>query len=84
MIEELRAGWWADSHDVEAISKLFLDTAVCGDARLQSFQPDIVKIAQYERKPIAQRYAALLHSIAATARSGHAALNAVKSARETR
>ena len=84
MIEDLRAGWWADSHDVEAISRLFLDTAVCGDARLQSFQPDTVKIAQYERKPIAQRYAALLHSIAAFALSGQAALNPVKSARETR
>ncbi len=69
MIEDLRAGWWADSHDVEAIRKLFLETAVCGDSRLQSFQPDTAKIAQYERKPIAQRYAALLHSIVASVRA---------------
>jgi glycosyltransferase involved in cell wall biosynthesis len=72
MIEDLRAGWWADSQDVEAISKLFRDTAVCGDARLQSFEPDAAKIARYERKPIAQRYAALLHSITAFAHARHA------------
>lgn len=70
MLEELRAGWWADSHDADAIRRLFLETAQNGDARIKSFAPDTDKIAQYERKPIAQRYAALLHSIAASARSG--------------
>ena len=84
MIEELRAGWWAANDDVEAITKLFLDTALCGDSRLRSFQPDSAKIAQYERKPIAQRYAALLHSIAASARSEHVALKDAQSVRETR
>jgi glycosyltransferase involved in cell wall biosynthesis len=72
MLEDLGAGWWANSQDVEAIRQLFLDTAVCGDARLQLFQPDTVKIAQYERKPIAQRYAALLHSIATSVQTRHA------------
>jgi hypothetical protein len=27
LLEELRAGWWADSHDVAAIRQLFLDAA---------------------------------------------------------
>jgi Glycosyltransferase len=65
MVEDLNAGWWADSQDVEAIRKLFLETASCGEARLRTFKPNDMKIAQYERRPIAQRYAALLHSIAA-------------------
>ncbi len=72
MLEDLRAGWWAGSQDIDSIRKLFIETAACGDARIRNFKPDTEKIAQYERKPIAQRYAALLHSIAASARSGSA------------
>ena len=69
MLEDLHAGWWVDSKNVEAIRQLFLETAAAGDTRLKSFQPDAAKIALYERKPIAQRYAALLHSIAASVRT---------------
>jgi glycosyltransferase involved in cell wall biosynthesis len=72
LLEELRTGWWADSHDVEAMRRLFIETADCGDARLGSFQPDTEKIAQFERKPIAQRYAALLRSIVTTAHAAAA------------
>jgi hypothetical protein len=64
LLEELRAGWWVDSHDVEAIRQLFIDTATGGNSRLASNQPDIAKIAQYERKILAKHYAGLLHSIA--------------------
>jgi hypothetical protein len=64
MLEELRAGWWAGSHDVEGNRRLFIDAANRGNLLLSSFHPDLAKIAQYERKPIAQRYASLLHSIA--------------------
>lgn len=70
MLEELRAGWWADSHNIEAIRQLFVETALSGPERLRAFQPDERKIAMYERKPIAQQYAALLHSIAASAHGG--------------
>jgi hypothetical protein len=69
LLEELRAGWWAGSRDVEGIRQLFLDAAARGDSLLTEFQPDKEKIAQYERKPLAQRYAALLHSIAGTQRA---------------
>jgi glycosyltransferase involved in cell wall biosynthesis len=72
LLEDLGAGWWADSHDLEAIRRLFIEIAECGDARIRSFQPDTAKIARFERKPIAQRYAALLHSIAAKARRSDA------------
>jgi hypothetical protein len=60
----LRAGWWASNHDVEGIRQLFIDAAARGNSLSSEFQPDVEKIAQYERKVLAQRYAALLHSIA--------------------
>jgi glycosyltransferase involved in cell wall biosynthesis len=64
MIEEMRAGWWAGSHDVAGIRQLFVDAAARGDSLLKDFQPDRERIAQYERKVLAHRYAGLLHSIA--------------------
>jgi hypothetical protein len=64
LLEELRAGWWADSRDAAAIRQLFLDAAARCDSLRREFQPDIEKIAQYERRILAQRYAELLHCIA--------------------
>jgi hypothetical protein len=64
LLEELRAGWWADSRNVESIRRLFLDAAARGKSLSTEFQPNQDKIAQYERKVLAQRYASLLHSIA--------------------
>jgi hypothetical protein len=63
----LRAGWWAPVQDVEAIRKLLADAAERGKAPFADFKPDTAKIAQYERKVLAQHYAALLHSIAGSA-----------------
>ena len=64
LLENLRAGWWVDSRDVEGIRQLFIDAAARGKSLATAFQPDLEKIARYERKVLAQRYAALLHSIA--------------------
>lgn len=64
LIEELRVGYWAGSRDIEAIRQLFLRAADRSNPLLASFQPDLGKIAMYERKSLAQRYAGLLHSIA--------------------
>lgn len=64
LVDELHAGWWADSSNVAGIRQLFLDAADRADHLREAFQPDAAKIAQYERKPIAQRYAALLRAIA--------------------
>lgn len=63
LLEELRAGWWAGSRDVEGIRKLFIDAAARADSLTAEFQPDLEKISQYERKVLAQSYAALLHDI---------------------
>jgi hypothetical protein len=64
LLEELRAGWWVDRRDVEGIRQLFIETAARGNSMLASFHPDLEKIAQYERKVLAKRYASLLYSIA--------------------
>jgi glycosyltransferase involved in cell wall biosynthesis len=64
MLEELRAGWWAGNRDVKGIRQLFVDAAARVDSLHSTFQPDAEKIAQYERKVLAHRYAELLHSIA--------------------
>jgi glycosyltransferase involved in cell wall biosynthesis len=64
MLEELRAGWWAGSRDVQGIRQLFLDAAARGHSVTDSFHPDMERVAEYERKALAQRYASLLHSIA--------------------
>jgi glycosyltransferase involved in cell wall biosynthesis len=64
LLEKLRAGWWADGRDVAGIRQLFLEVAGRGSSLLREFHPDKEKIAQFERRVIARRYAALLHSIA--------------------
>jgi hypothetical protein len=68
LLEEFHAGWWVDSHDVQAMRQLFIDAANRGASLAGEFHPDREKVAQYERKPLAQRYAALLHAIAEDAR----------------
>jgi glycosyltransferase involved in cell wall biosynthesis len=64
LLDEMRAGWWAGIDDVDGIRQLFIDAAARGYSLSDSFQPDLDKIAQYERKVLAQRYARLLHQIA--------------------
>jgi glycosyltransferase involved in cell wall biosynthesis len=60
LLEETGAGWWADVADVEAIRRMLID-AVERQATLdQAFRPDQERIAAYHRRPLAQRYAALL------------------------
>lgn len=68
LLEEMQAGWWVDSRDIDAIRQLFIDTAASGNSRLAAFHPDLDQIAQYERRTLAQRYAALLHSLAGNGR----------------
>ncbi|MHB1959557.1 MAG: glycosyltransferase [Acidobacteriaceae bacterium] len=72
LFDELRAGWWAGNHDVEGIRQLFIDAAAHGKSLTGTFQPDLEKIARYERKALAQRYARLLHSVAGRQREAEA------------
>ena len=84
MLEELRAGWWADIHDVADIRRLFLDAAARCNTLLTTFEPDTKKIARYERKVLAQRYAALLHSIAGRQHKNGARIQAAELTLEVR
>ncbi len=82
LFDELRAGWWADIHDVADIRQLFLDAAVRGNSLRNTFEPDTEKVARYERKVLAQRYAALLHSIAGKQRGQGSQIQAAELTRE--
>jgi glycosyltransferase involved in cell wall biosynthesis len=65
LLEETGAGWWADVDDVEAIRRVLIE-AVERQATLgEVFRPDWELIAAYHRRPLAQRYAALLRETAA-------------------
>ena len=63
LLEETGAGWWASVDDVEAIRRMLIEAvdrqATLGDA----FQPNRERIAAYHRRPLAQRYTALLDEI---------------------
>ena len=72
LLDELRAGWWADSHDIAGIRQLFIDAAERGDRLHTVFRPDAEKIAQYERKALAKRYAAMLQSFLSRQRDANA------------
>lgn len=63
LLDELCAGWWAANHDQSGIRQLFLDALNRGKGPFKDFQPDVEKIARYERKVLAQDYARLLRSI---------------------
>jgi glycosyltransferase involved in cell wall biosynthesis len=82
LLEEMRAGWWAGIDDVEGVRQLFLDAATRGNSLHSEFQPDTEKIAQYERKVLAQRYAGLLHSIAGRHREAESGVPPVDVAEE--
>ncbi len=77
LIEQLRAGWWADSQDVAAMRRLFEAAADRGNPPFVGFRPDTAGIAAYERSVIAARYAELLHSIADSSATGGATQPAI-------
>jgi glycosyltransferase involved in cell wall biosynthesis len=84
LLEELHAGWWTGSRDIEGIRRLFVDAAARGDVLESGFGPDPAKVMQYDRKTLAQRYAALLHSIARPQREADSQAPAVGVAEESR
>lgn len=69
LLEEFRAGWWASSQDVEGMRKLFIDAVARRDLLDREFKPNVQRIAQYERKILAQKYADLLRSLVGRSRN---------------
>jgi glycosyltransferase involved in cell wall biosynthesis len=84
LVEDMRAGWWAGIEDVDGIRKLLLDAVTRGDCLNQEFQPDKAKIAQYERKVLAARYARLLRAITHKQRGQDVQASRVEAAAEVR
>ena len=70
ILEETRAGRWADSSDPASIRALLaslLDPAA--NAAASQLQPDQERIASYHRRAITQRYSALLREAVAEAKT---------------
>jgi glycosyltransferase involved in cell wall biosynthesis len=63
LLEETRAGRWADVDDPAAIRQMLIET-IEADAGAASV-PDYERIAAYHRRPLAVRYAALLGELTA-------------------
>jgi hypothetical protein len=62
LLEETRAGRWADVDDPAAIRQMLIEAAdVTTDVALA---PDYERIAAYHRRPLAARYARLLTELA--------------------
>jgi hypothetical protein len=60
LLEETRAGRWADVDDPQAIRRLLVEAIEGSSAVLP---PDYDRIAAYHRRPLAGRYAALLREL---------------------
>ena len=64
LLEETRAGRWADVDDPQAIRRMLVEAI---EDSSSVFPPDYERIAAYHRRPLAGRYAALLHEVVAAA-----------------
>jgi glycosyltransferase involved in cell wall biosynthesis len=62
LIEETNGGWWADIQDVTAIQRTLI-AAIQRSCRGEAFRPNKEMIAQYHRRPLAARYAAVLSQV---------------------
>jgi hypothetical protein len=71
LLEETRAGWWADVDDVAAIRQLLVEAVERGLEVGAAFQPQAERIADYHRRPLTRRYAGLLMKLAANAETKH-------------
>lgn len=65
LLEDLRAGWWANSRDVDAVRDLLIDMVSCHDERAGNYKPDHEEISSYKRETLAAKYAQILHEVSA-------------------
>ncbi|HEY3704737.1 MAG TPA: glycosyltransferase [Terracidiphilus sp.] len=63
LLDSTRGGWWADSYDVEQMKQMFIDAVARRSLLPRMFHPDSSRIAQFERKVIARKYAELLRGL---------------------
>jgi len=65
IVERTRTGWCADVRDPQTIAKLLREAIERAPALAEQFHPDAALIAQYHRRPLTSRYAALLNELVA-------------------
>lgn len=63
ILEQTQTGWWADGSDSHAIAALLQEAIERAPLLATSFHPATETIAQYHRRPLTARYAALLRSL---------------------
>jgi glycosyltransferase involved in cell wall biosynthesis len=63
LLDETGAGWWANVDDVDAIRRILIEAVERQSTLTKVFRPNQERIAAYHRKPLAQRYAALLREM---------------------
>jgi len=69
LLEETRTGWWASVDDVASIRQMLIEAVERKPKLAEIFHPDQERVAAYHRRPLAQRYAALLRRITETTAS---------------
>jgi hypothetical protein len=69
ILDQTRAGWSADVNDPAALQRLLVEAVTRLPQLEAEFHPDADSIATYHRKPLAARYAALLHSLVGSAKA---------------
>lgn len=63
LLEETRAGRWADVYDVDAIRNMLLSLLYKADSRASDGGSDMTRIASFHRRSLSKRYAMLLHEV---------------------
>ena len=63
ILQRTRAGWAADVNDPAALHRLLVEAVERAPLLAESFSPDAAIIAGFHRKPLADRYAALLRTL---------------------
>lgn len=63
LLEDLRAGWWADSHDVESVRVLLMNVVNHHHEMMNSYHPDREMIASFRRETLAAKYAQILRGL---------------------
>lgn len=56
LLEDLRAGWWASSRDVESVRDLLTYVVTHRDEIMEKFRPDREKISSFRRETLAAKY----------------------------
>jgi glycosyltransferase involved in cell wall biosynthesis len=66
LLEDLKAGWWADVGDVLQIQGLLEDAVQWRNSLREVFAPDLQKIARFTRQALSLRYAELLKEVSSS------------------